>query len=153
MEQGQVMLMKFSTQLLTIAAIAFLWHNDTYNLSSGCVHPEIRPSLSLFIFWHVSPGLFFVYYCIGLLFFKLSVSFIVSLEKCHRSAFNALINFLQPMIQRLSLLLKTMWEKEKLLVKSNFSFSHSVFFQFGVLSAIFIKFKIVVCKLFQFGKV
>ena len=48
-------------------------------------------------------------------------------------------------------LLKALWEKEKLLVTSNFSFSHSVFFQFGELSAIFIKFKIVVCKLFQFG--
>ena len=36
---------------------------------------------------------------------------------------------------------------------SNFSFSHSVFYQFGELSAIFIKFKIVVCKFFQFGKV
>ena len=39
-------------------------------------------------------------------------------------------------------LMKTLMEKEKLLVTSNFSFSHSVFYQFGVLSAIF------VCKLF-----
>ena len=45
------------------------------------------------------------------------------------------------------------WEKEKLLVKSNFSFSHSVFHPFGKLSAIFIKFRIVVCKLLQFGRV
>ena len=44
------------------------------------------------------------------------------------------------------------WEKEKLLVTSNFSFSHSVFYSFGEISAIFIKFKIVVCKLFQFGR-
>ena len=50
-------------------------------------------------------------------------------------------------------LLKTLWEKEKLLVTSNFSFSHSVFYPFGELSAIFIKFKIVFCKLFQFGRV
>ena len=50
-------------------------------------------------------------------------------------------------------LLKTLWEKKKLLVKSNFSFSHSVFYPLGELSAIFIKFKIVVCKLFQFGRV
>ena len=50
-------------------------------------------------------------------------------------------------------LLKTLWEKEKLLVTSNFSFSHSVFYPFGKLSAIFIKFEIVVCKLFQFGRV
>ena len=29
---------------------------------------------------------------------------------------------------------------------SNFSFSHSVFYPFGELSAIFIKFEIVICK-------
>ena len=50
-------------------------------------------------------------------------------------------------------LLKTLWEKEKLLVTSNFSIFHSVFYPFGELSAIFIKSKIVVCKLFQFGRV
>ena len=50
-------------------------------------------------------------------------------------------------------LLKTLQEKEKLLVTSNFSFSHSVFYPFGKLSAILIKVKIVVCKLFQFGRV
>ena len=49
-------------------------------------------------------------------------------------------------------LLKTLWEKEKLLVTSNFSFSRSVFYPFGELSAIFIKSEIVVCKVFQFGK-
>ena len=48
---------------------------------------------------------------------------------------------------------KTPREKEKLLVRSNFSFSHSVFYPFGELSAIFIKLKIVVCKLFQFRRV
>ena len=37
-------------------------------------------------------------------------------------------------------LLKTLWEKEKLLIMSNFSFSHSVFYPFGELSFIFIKF-------------
>ena len=50
-------------------------------------------------------------------------------------------------------LLKTLWEKEKLLVTSNFSFSHSVFYPFQNFSAIFIKFEIVVCKLFQFARV
>ena len=50
-------------------------------------------------------------------------------------------------------LLKTLWEKEKLLITSNFSFSHSVFYLFGEPSAIFIKFKIVVCKHFHFGRV
>ena len=33
--------------------------------------------------------------------------------------------------------LKTLWEKEKLLVTRNFSFSNSVFYPFGELSAIF----------------
>ena len=47
-------------------------------------------------------------------------------------------------------LLKTLREKEKLLVMSNFSFSHSVFYLLGELSAVFIKLEIVVCKLFQF---
>ena len=50
-------------------------------------------------------------------------------------------------------LLKTPWEKEKLLVMSNFSFSHSVFYSYKELSVIFIKFQIVVCNLFQFGRV
>ena len=43
--------------------------------------------------------------------------------------------------------LKTLWEKEKLLVTSNFSLSHIVFYPFEDLSAIFIVFEIVVCKL------
>ena len=47
--------------------------------------------------------------------------------------------------------LKTLWEREKLLVTSNFSFSHSVFYPFGELSTIFIKLKIIVCKVFEFG--
>ena len=42
---------------------------------------------------------------------------------------------------------KTLREMEKLLVTSNFSFSHSVFYPFGKFSAIFIKFEIVICKL------
>ena len=44
-------------------------------------------------------------------------------------------------------LLKTLWEKEKLLVTSNFSFSRSVFYPFGELSTIFIRFEVVLCKL------
>ena len=40
--------------------------------------------------------------------------------------------------------------KFKLLV-TNFSFSNSVFYLFGELSANFIKFETVVCILFQFG--
>ena len=50
-----------------------------------------------------------------------------------------------------SSLLKTLWEKEKLLVTSNFSFSNCVFYPFEELSAIFIKFEIFVCILLQFG--
>ena len=50
-------------------------------------------------------------------------------------------------------LLKTLWEKEKLLVTSNFSLFHSVFYSFGETSAMFIKFEIVVCNLSEFGRV
>ena len=46
-------------------------------------------------------------------------------------------------------LLKTLWEKEELLLMSNFSFSHSVFYPFGELSANYVKGEIVVCKLFN----
>ena len=42
-------------------------------------------------------------------------------------------------------LLKRVREKEKLHVTSAFSFSHSVFYLFGELSAIFIKLRIIVC--------
>ena len=52
-----------------------------------------------------------------------------------------------------TILLKTLWENEKLLVTSDFSFSHRVFYQFGGLFAIFIKFEIVLFKVLQFGKV
>ena len=45
-------------------------------------------------------------------------------------------------------LLKTLWEKDELLVTSNSSFFHRVFYLFGKCSAIF-KFEMVVCKLFQ----
>ena len=50
-------------------------------------------------------------------------------------------------------LLKLLREREKLLVTSNFSFSHSAFYPFGKLSVTFIKCENVVCKLFQFGSV
>ena len=50
-------------------------------------------------------------------------------------------------------LLKTVLEKEKLLVKSNFSLSHTVFYPFGELPTIFIKLKIVVCKLVSVRRV
>ena len=44
-------------------------------------------------------------------------------------------------------LLKTLWEKEKLLVVSNFSFSQCFLLP---ISAILVKFEIVICKLLQF---
>ena len=50
-------------------------------------------------------------------------------------------------------LLKTLKDKEKLLVTSNFSFSYSVFYHCREHSAIFIKYQIVICKPFQFGRV
>ena len=50
-------------------------------------------------------------------------------------------------------LLKTLWENEKLLVTSNFSFSHSVFNLFGELTAICMKFEIIVSQLCEFGRV
>ena len=53
----------------------------------------------------------------------------------------------------LQTLLKTLREKKKLLIKSKFSFSHSVFYLFGELCSSFNKFEIVVCKTFQFGRV
>ena len=46
----------------------------------------------------------------------------------------------------MTILLKTLWEKEKLLLMSDFSFSHSVFYSFVEFSAIFIKLKTVFCK-------
>ena len=49
--------------------------------------------------------------------------------------------------------MKTLLKKEKLLVTSNFSFSHYVLYPYGELYAIFIKLKIVICKLFQCGRV
>ena len=50
-------------------------------------------------------------------------------------------------------LLKAKREKEKLFTMSNFYFCLIVFYHFGWLFAIFIKLKIVVCKLLQFGVV
>ena len=48
--------------------------------------------------------------------------------------------------------LKTLCEKEKLLVTSNFSFSHSVFYRYREFSTIFINNENVVCKLSKFEK-
>ena len=49
--------------------------------------------------------------------------------------------------------LKTVWEKEKLLLMSNFSFSHIIFSMLMANSPPFSSNVIVVCKTFQFGLV
>ena len=82
-----------------------------------------------------------------------SVKCLANKKKLDSSNFNPFPN--KPWFLRVCSisLLKTLLEKEKLLETSNFSFSHSVFSPFRQLSAIFIKFEIVVCKHFQFGRV
>ena len=52
-----------------------------------------------------------------------------------------------------SRLLKTLWEKEKLLGTNNFSFSHSVWYLFEELSAVFIRLKLLSANSLSFGKV
>ena len=82
-------------------------------------------------------------------------------RKCWWAAFSPLLTmfyfFFNPFPKKpracSTCLLKTLCEKEKLLLTSNFFFSHCVFYPIRELSAIFIKLKIVVCKLFQFGAV
>ena len=72
---------------------------------------------------------------------------------CKLFQFNVFPN--KPWLLRvcITIVLKTQWEKKILLITSNFSFSHSVFYPYEELSAIVIKLKIIVCKLFQFGRV
>ena len=68
-------------------------------------------------------------------------------QKTQSSGFNSFPN--KPWFLRVcsTSLLKTLREKEKLPVRSNFSFSHNVFYPFGQL------FHQIVCRLFQFGRV
>ena len=76
---------------------------------------------------------------------------ILNVTKMIMSVFNPFPN--KPWFLRIcsASCLKTLWGKEKLLATSNFSFSHSIFYPFRELSAILIKFEIVVCKLSNFG--
>ena len=109
---------------------------------------------SIFSFSHnvfYSSRGFFVFLRLSFLDFCQSFSIWTGLKFSHK--FNPFPN--KPWFLRVysTSLLKTLWEKEKLLVTSNFSFSHSVFYPSKELSAIFIKFEIIVCKLFQFGRV
>ena len=48
---------------------------------------------------------------------------------------------------------KTLWEKEKMLVTSIFSFSHNVFYPIRYRNHCFSNLKFVVCKCFEFGPV
>ena len=68
----------------------------------------------------------------------------------HTPAFNSFPN--TPLFLRAcsASLLKILWEEENLLITSNFSFSHNVFYPSGELSTIFLKYNIVICKLFHF---
>ena len=50
-------------------------------------------------------------------------------------------------------LLKTLWEKEKLLVTSNFSFSHSVLYSFVYFQPFPSKLKVLSANFFKFGRV
>ena len=78
-------------------------------------------------------------------FFKEIPSDTVELIKiclCDLQQFSPFSN--KPLFSRICSLLKTLWEKEELLISSNFSFSNNVFFYlFGEFSALFIKIKIL----------
>ena len=84
--------------------------------------------------------------------FLLSLTFFVILREATHEEINPFPNKPWFLCVCSTSLLKTLWEKEKLLVTSNFSFFHNVFYPFEELSAIFMKFKIVVCKLFQYRR-
>ena len=71
------------------------------------------------------------------------------IERFCRQQFNPFPNIPLFLLVCSTNILKTLREKEKLLVSNNFSFSHSVFYPFAELNTIFIKFKTVVCKLFS----
>ena len=115
-------------------------------LSPDGVHPQISSTLRFLVLCLVRPDLFVINYCLFIFSKNSFLSLAPLIDKCHTSIFNGLIMCLE-------CLLKVLWEKKKLLISSNFSFSQSVFFPFGEFSAIFIKFEIVVCKLFQLGRV
>ena len=88
------------------------------------------------------------------------VSIHVSLHNLHRLAGADPFCYLNPFPNKpwflhvcCTSLLKALWEKDKLFLTSNFSFSLSVFYPFGEISTIFIKFEVSILKLFQFGRV
>ena len=58
-----------------------------------------------------------------------------------RASSSRLLTFSQTKLCFYMCAVKTLWEKKKLLLMNNFSFSHSVFYPLRELSAIFIKFE------------
>ena len=75
-----------------------------------------------------------------------SHNFFYPVRHFYKSSFNPFPNKPLFLCVCSTCLLKTMREKAKLLITSNFSCSLSVFYPFGELSANFIEFKIVLCK-------
>ena len=131
-----------------------IWHNFYYQLMSECFLPRwniwhlfsIIQYLSLFHWGSISDS------CSVLL--NILVLFVPSLIfETGSVLLNPFPNKFLFLRVYSSSLLKTPWEKEKLLTMSDFSFSYGVFYPLGQLSAIFINLKIVGCKLFQFGRV
>ena len=114
---------------------------------------DVFNSISAISWWQVHPVLLnSTQHNILSKFPSITSTFFFS-PRCFKKAINPFPN--KPWFLRVCItsLLKTLWEKKKLLVTSNFSFSHCVFYLFGELSAIFIKFTIVVCQRFEFGTV
>ena len=101
----------------------------------------------------LSTIIYFMKYISVELFERLSSNKLQSVVFFVNLRFNPFLN--KPCFLRVysTSLLKTVWENETLLVSSNFCFSHSVFYLFGELSAIYIHIEIVVCKLFHFGRI
>ena len=117
---------------------------------SGCIDHAFRLCKTQFLI------IYSLYIVQGLCRFPLELQTFCNIACCCQSTMWGINPFPnRPLFLRVccSNLLKILWEKEKLLVTSNISFSHSVFYPSSVLSAIFITFKIVICKLYQFGSV
>ena len=72
--------------------------------------------------------------------FKIEIGILATLNTLSANAFNSFLN--KPLFLRVcsSSLLKTLWEKEKLFITSNFSFSRNVCYPLRGLSTIFFQF-------------
>ena len=131
-----------STSIVNTVGKGEIAHSEQFLLFQQCFLPVWRTGCNFHWTWNCLP-LFY-------LFFFFSVW--KSLKFVLWQSINPFPK--KPWILRVwsASLLKTLWEKEKLLITSNFSFFHSVFYPLE-LYAIFIKIEIFVCKLFQFGRV